>query len=433
MKATIWIFLTTAVFLAGCKKDKQPAAAVLTTAAATNITSSGVTTGGNISSDGGSAVTRRGVCWALHANPTLTDSITSNGTGSGSFSVTLANLSGNAIYYIRAYAINGISTSYGSQVTFTTAKGTATVVTTVAGAVNPTNASTASGGNVTNDGGANITARGVCFSTSPHPTLSSTITTDGAGTGLFTSTLTPLLSSTLYYYRAYAINSYGTAYGNELSFTAGSTNTVADADGNIYYTITIGTQTWTTSNLRVTHYQNGDPITNGSTVANLDVAAQGSSLYLFPNGDTTNKKTYGLYYSVSAVKDSRNIAPNGWHVSTDQDWYTLEFYEGMTAADTTLQPLNGGTRDDGVRGNFGGKLLQGGSSGLNLQLAGYYCPGCGGYSGFGTGGLGLFLTPQTAIAPVEVWSRIFNSAAPDTGPVWRYDSSLPSSVRLVHN
>ena len=103
------------------------------------------------------------------------------------------------------------------------------------------------GGNVFSDGGATVTARGVCYSVTPNPTLSENHTMDGNGTGSFTSNLTNLVENTTYYVRAYATNSVGTAYGNEVTFTteAGSSNgqpclgapTVTDYDGNVYNTV----------------------------------------------------------------------------------------------------------------------------------------------------------------------------------------------------
>jgi len=78
------------------------------------------------------------------------------------------------------------------------------------------------GGNVTNSGNATVTARGVCWSTSHNPTISNSHTTNGSGTGSFTSSMTGLSASTTYYVRAYATNSIGTAYGNEVSFTTTS-------------------------------------------------------------------------------------------------------------------------------------------------------------------------------------------------------------------
>jgi uncharacterized protein (TIGR02145 family) len=89
--------------------------------------------------------------------------------------------------------------------------------TTAASAITATTAT--SGGNVSNDGGTTIIARGVCWSTSILPTIANSTTVDAGTTGSFTSSLTGLSSSTLYYVRAYATNSAGTAYGDQFSFT----------------------------------------------------------------------------------------------------------------------------------------------------------------------------------------------------------------------
>ena len=88
------------------------------------------------------------------------------------------------------------------------------------------------GGNVTADGGANVTARGICWSTSQNPTISGSHTTDGTGTGSFTSAMTGLTANTTYYVRAYATNSVGTAYGEEVSFTTLPAGIPGDVDGN---------------------------------------------------------------------------------------------------------------------------------------------------------------------------------------------------------
>ena len=101
------------------------------------------------------------------------------------------------------------------------------------------NISATSGGNITDDGGANITTRGVCYSINTNPTTADNITNDGNGTGSFTSNLSGLTASTTYYLRAYAINSAGTAYGNELIFTTLASAALAIGDsyqgGFIFY------------------------------------------------------------------------------------------------------------------------------------------------------------------------------------------------------
>ncbi len=90
---------------------------------------------------------------------------------------------------------------------------------TTASVISITQTTATSGGNVTSDGGTTVTARGVCWNTSPNPTTANSKTTDGSGTGAFVSSLTGLTPGTPYYVRAYATNSVGTAYGNEVSFT----------------------------------------------------------------------------------------------------------------------------------------------------------------------------------------------------------------------
>jgi len=194
---------------------------VLTTTAISAITTATATSGGNVSADGGSAVTAKGVCWSTSSGATVALATrTSNGTGTGSFISNITGLAASTTYYVRAYATNGVGTGYGTEFSFTTtAQATIPVLST--SAISSINTSTAvSGGNITADGGSAVTARGVCWSTSSGATVSlSTRTSDGTGTGSFVSNITGLASSTTYYVRGYATNAVGTAYGSELSFT----------------------------------------------------------------------------------------------------------------------------------------------------------------------------------------------------------------------
>ncbi len=189
---------------------------VLTTIEITVITSTTAVSGGNITSDGGAAITARGVCWATVANPTISDSKTVNGTGTGNFASDLAGLQPGTTYHVRAYATNSTGTGYGNDLTFTSLAIRPTVTTAAISSVTRTTA--VSGGNVTSNGGAPVTARGVCWSTSPGPVATGSHTSDNSGNGTFTSNITGLNPNTLYYVRAYATNSVGTSYGNELSF-----------------------------------------------------------------------------------------------------------------------------------------------------------------------------------------------------------------------
>jgi len=190
----------------------------LTTVEASSITLNSAVSGGNITSDGNAAITAKGVCWSTSQTPTVSDSTTSDGTGTGDFVSTMTQLDPNTTYYVRAYATNSAGTAYGNEVSFTTNSILVATLTT-AEATSITQTTATLGGNITADGGGAITAKGVCWSTSTEPTLQDSFTSDGTGSGDFVSNLTGLTAGTKYYVRAYATNSAGTSYGNEISFT----------------------------------------------------------------------------------------------------------------------------------------------------------------------------------------------------------------------
>ncbi|MDX9749180.1 MAG: FISUMP domain-containing protein [Paludibacter sp.] len=190
----------------------------VTTSPVTSITTTSAVTGGTISIDGGTPITARGVCWSTSPNPTLNDSITVDGSGSGNFITTLTGLKTGTLYYIKAYATNSNGTAYGNEREFRTQSSIPEVIT---AAINSITSYTAiSGGEISHDGGETVMARGVCWSTSPNPTVNNSKTVNGNGKGSYTSTLSNLKSGTQYYVRAYATNSRGTAYGNEHIFNS---------------------------------------------------------------------------------------------------------------------------------------------------------------------------------------------------------------------
>ncbi|UCE18509.1 MAG: hypothetical protein JSV84_16930 [Gemmatimonadota bacterium] len=127
---------------------------------------------------------------------------------------------------------------------------------------------------------------------------------------------------------------------------------VTDIDGNVYQTVTIGTQVWMVENLRVTHYRNGDAIPNVTDSTTWIGLTNGA--YCNYNNEDNNVPIYGRLYNGYAVHDSRNIAPVGWHIPTDEEWKELEMYLGMSQseADTT-----------GYRGtDEGGKMKEAGTA-----------------------------------------------------------------------
>jgi hypothetical protein len=190
--------------------------ASVTTTAITNLTKTTASSGGNVTDEGGSAVTARGVCWSETINPSTADSKTSDGSGAGSFTSAITGLIANTYYYVRSYATNTDGTSYGDEVVFETLPTTPTVSTTAISSI--TVRSAVSGGNVTLQGGRDVTAKGVCWSTSASPSIADSKTNDGIGLGSYTSSITGLTVNTTYYVRAYATNIEGTSYGSQVSF-----------------------------------------------------------------------------------------------------------------------------------------------------------------------------------------------------------------------
>ncbi len=200
------------------------ASPLTTTNAATSVTSTTVTLNGTInpinyavsatSFDYSTSPSLASGVTNVAATPATLVSSSSNGTALAN----LTGLSAGTTYYYRVKAVNSNGTNAGASIlSFTTTLVAPTITTTTASSVASTTAS--SGGNVTSNGGASVTTRGVCWSTTANPTISSSKTTDGTGTGTFTSSITGLTGGTTYHYRAYATNSAGTSYGSDLTFT----------------------------------------------------------------------------------------------------------------------------------------------------------------------------------------------------------------------
>ena len=186
-----------------------------------------------------------------------------------------------------------------------------------------------SGGSITLAGGSPVTARGVCWSTKASPTIGSSKTSDGTGVGSFKSNIYELTNNIKYYFRAYATNSIGTAYGSEYSvilYMNVPDASVTDIDGNVYKTVKIGTQIWMAENLKTTLYRDGTPIpniTDATSWANLTTDA-----YCYFTNSTSIGGVYGGLYNYFAVVDNRGLCPVGWHVPTDNEWMILRDYLG---------------------------------------------------------------------------------------------------------
>jgi hypothetical protein len=193
----------------------------LTTTAITSITQTTASSGGNITSDGGAGVTAHGVCWNTSAGPTIANSKTSDGSGSGSFTSSLTGLTANKTYYVQAYATNSVGTAYGNELSFTTlcsapsaitnaATSITTTTATLNGMVNANNFSTT----VTFDYGT-TTSYGSSATASQSPVTGSSNISVNVG-------VTSLSAGTLYHYRVNTVNCGGTILGSDMTFTTSS-------------------------------------------------------------------------------------------------------------------------------------------------------------------------------------------------------------------
>lgn len=193
---------------------KGPTVPTVETAEVTNIKSKMATGGGKVTSSGGFAVTKRGVCWSTSQYPTVTNDHTEDGTGAGEFFSNIGNLQPNTTYYVRAYAENEKGVAYGNQVTFMTESGVPTVQTKLVRVDGKTIVYYE--GSVTDAGDSPVTARGICWGTST-PTISNQKTSDGNGVGGYSGSITVSnVHSQNLYIRAYATNGSGTAYGEAI-------------------------------------------------------------------------------------------------------------------------------------------------------------------------------------------------------------------------
>jgi uncharacterized protein (TIGR02145 family) len=344
----IFLLLSMGLLLFSCGPQENPDPGVLsvTTGTVTNITTTTATCSGNVTSDGGSSVTARGVCWSTSQNPTTSNSKTTNGTGLGTYTSNITGLSPNTTYYVRAYATNANGTAYGRQKTFTTNALQGIPSVTTGDVTNITTTTASCSGNVTSDGGSSVTARGICWSTSQNPTTSNSKTTNGTGLGTYTSNITGLSSNTTYYVRAYATNSQGTAYGEQRTFKTLTASGIEygsftdSRDDHQYETVTIGSQVWMAENLAYL------PIVVGPEACSLEPGHEADKYY-YVNGyngtdvaaakATTNYQTYGVLYNWPAAMNGatssdanpsgvQGICPDGWHLPSDAEWMQLESF-----------------------------------------------------------------------------------------------------------
>ena len=370
------------------------------------FTATTCTVSGKVASMGGATVNERGVYWGQSTNPAATGTKLQIGAGTGYYYAELTGLTANTTYYVTAYGVNSYGTSYGDEISFTTKPLTAPILTTnPAGSI--TQAQAFTGGDISEDGGSPVIARGVCWSELENPTISDSHTSDGTGTGTFTSFISGLKASTKYFLRAYAQNSTGTGYGQPVSFTtlsggpivfnpALTYGTVSDIEGNVYKTIQVGTQVWMAENLRTKKYNDNTSIphvSDNTAWRNLTTPA-----YCWYNNDSSTYKTiYGALYNWYAVNTGK-LCPAGWHVVHEDEYDALETYfgdmykvggkmkeEGLVH---WVSPNNGATNETGFTGLPGGfRDVSSGGAFSSMGYKGYWWSTAVDYYGDVAGGV----------------------------------------------
>src|ERR1035437_2147768 len=203
--------------LATCRRIERQV--LIETGSLTTITETSVTATVNIS-DLGEGITKYGHIVSRDNNFTVNPQQSSlfDPGKTGIYTSTINGLNPSTLYYLKAYATTSKETLYGRSISFTTLTNITLPTLITDSITNITQTTAISGGNITSDGGASVSIRGVCWSTSTNPTISNTKTSDGLGLGSFVSNLAGLTANTTYYVRAYATNSAGTVYGNEVNF-----------------------------------------------------------------------------------------------------------------------------------------------------------------------------------------------------------------------
>jgi len=209
----IFLFITQ-----GCRKEEPVELPVVSTTPATEVTVSTATSGGTITSDGGATVTANGVCWGVNSNPTTDGSKTVDGGSIGQYISNLTGLEGGTIYHIRAYATNSAGTAYGADMSFTTL-GLAPI-----GLTQPVTNNSATGVTLNGTVNANYLSTTVTFEYGISTSYGQSVTAnpspvDGNSITNVSASISGLSAGVTYHYRIKTVNSLGTTYGDDMTFT----------------------------------------------------------------------------------------------------------------------------------------------------------------------------------------------------------------------
>jgi len=336
MKRSFPIFILLIFVLNSCEKKLLP---IMGETKVSDITMYTAVVKGYVLDEGSSPVISRGICWDSTGNPTTDDFILQvEGSGGGISGKIILLLPGQR-YYVRCFATNKSGTSYSTAKEFTTiAIGIPSVYTHDIHYIKIRSART--GVDVSGNSAIYVTKKGICYGTEPNLTVENSLIREIPGEGWYFNTLNNLSPATTYYVRGFATTVAGTGYGKELHFKTYK-DSVADIDGNYYYTTDLGSREWLGSNLRVTRYNNGDPVgTTDPSFVNIEAEAEPKYQWAYL-GDESKVSDYGRYYTWHAVSDSRKLCPAGWHIPSDEEWTDLiNWYGGELKAGDPMKYIS---------------------------------------------------------------------------------------------
>ncbi len=302
-----------------------------------NINRTSATVQGEVISDGGTEITERGICWGTDNNPTITGNHISDEEGIGTYSFEITELIADETYYVRAYAKNKVGTAYGEEKSFTTGDAVLPTVTTF-DVTNISWTTAKGGGEVSHDGDADVTERGICWSTSNNPTINDNTVQSGLGIGEFTVNMNGLIAGTTYYVKAYAKNRVGVGYGEEKTFSTSNpelptvitkpitdiTSTSAKSGGNVTFAGGVNILErgicWSTNHLPTTtdtHISSGSG--TGSYNSNITGLTAGTTYYVRAYAINVVGTSYGDEETLTT--ETNGVLPGLFSVSASQKVY----------------------------------------------------------------------------------------------------------------
>ncbi len=313
------VLCLTMIWGTGCKKDSSVPS--VSTGMISSITATGARAAGTVLSDGGAAVTERGVCWSTSGQPTISDYKANDGSsGTGSFAANITGLTSNVTYYVRAYALNSAGVGYGEVRPFTASATSPDAVTMAATGVYSTKATLHAWVNGNNQ------STSVSFEYGTTTAYGQTVTASPSvvsGTSdSVTADLTSLSPLVTYHYRVKITNIYGTAYGADMTCYTGYVVGEHALGGLVYYTDQTGTHGLVCTDSSIAGsvaWSNGSYMTTGATGTAIGtglsnsssiIAAQGSGNYAADICHNLTYKGYNDWYLPSA-EEFRQIISSG--------------------------------------------------------------------------------------------------------------------------